>query len=96
MRAIKVLAIALACVAAGASLLAAAQNNSVLIRNVTIHPMTAPVIQNGSVLVIDGKIADIGPRLAARGGTPSYSPENGMGTSAGPAGRCSRRTCIWR
>jgi imidazolonepropionase-like amidohydrolase len=68
MKAIKILAIVLACVAPGAGLLAAAQNDSVLIRNVTIHPMTAPVIQNGSVLVIDGKIADIGPRLAARAG----------------------------
>jgi len=42
--------------------------NSVLIRNVTVHPITAPEIQNSSVLVVDGKIADIGPRLAVHKG----------------------------
>ncbi len=46
----------------------AASSNSVLIRNVTVHPMTAPEIQNSSVLVIDGKIADIGPHLTAHQG----------------------------
>jgi len=46
----------------------AAAANSVLIRNVTVHPITAPDIQNSSVLVIDGKIADIGPRLSAHQG----------------------------
>ena len=46
----------------------AASSNSVLIRNVTVHPITAPEIQNSSVLVIDGKIADIGPHLAAHQG----------------------------
>ncbi|MBV9404650.1 MAG: amidohydrolase family protein [Acidobacteriaceae bacterium] len=46
----------------------AAEDNSVLIRNVTIHPMTGPEVRNSSVLVMDGKIAEIGPRLAARGG----------------------------
>ncbi len=68
MKAIKVLGHRSGVCCAGA-LLAAAENNSILIRNVTIHPVTAPVIQNGSILVIDGKIADIGPRLAARAGT---------------------------
>lgn len=48
--------------------LSAATSNSVLIRNVTVHPVTAPEIQNSSVLVIDGKIADIGPHLAAHQG----------------------------
>lgn len=46
----------------------AAGSNSVLIRNVTVHPITAPEIQNSSVLVIDGKIADIGPHLSPHGG----------------------------
>ncbi len=46
----------------------AAASNSVLIRNVTVHPMNAPEIQNSSVLVVDGKIADIGPRLSAHQG----------------------------
>jgi hypothetical protein len=46
----------------------AAEPNSVLIRNVTVHPVTAPEMPNSSVLVIDGKIADIGPHLAAHQG----------------------------
>src|SRR5580704_2492995 len=46
----------------------AAGTNSVLIRNVTVHPITAPEIPNSSVLVVDGKIADIGARLAAHQG----------------------------
>ncbi len=46
----------------------AAVDNSVLIRNVTIHPVSRPEIHNGAVLVIDGKIADVGPRVGARGG----------------------------
>ncbi len=66
MRTAIVLAIALTCLASGA--LKAADDNSVLIRNVTIHPITGPDIRNGSVLVIDGKIAEIGPRIASRGG----------------------------
>jgi len=45
-----------------------AENNSVLIRNVTVHPVTTPDMPNASVLVIDGKITDIGPHLAARSG----------------------------
>ena len=53
---------------AGALVMSAAATNSVLIRNVTVHPITAPEIPNTSVLVIDGKIADIGPRLGAHQG----------------------------
>src|SRR5579875_2184841 len=62
----KLLAIAL--VFAAPCILAGAEDNSVLIRNVTIHPITGPDIPNGAVLVIDGKIAEIGPRVVARGG----------------------------
>jgi imidazolonepropionase-like amidohydrolase len=47
---------------------AAANSNSVLIRNVTIHPITAPEIENGAVLVIDGKIVDVGTRIAVKNG----------------------------
>lgn len=46
----------------------AAEANSVLIRNVTIHPITSPDILNGSVLVIDGRIVEVGPRVSARAG----------------------------
>ncbi len=61
----KLLGIGLLVVAPG--LLPAAQNDSVLIRNVTIHPVTAPEIKNGSVLVVDGKIADVGTTIAEQG-----------------------------
>src|SRR6478672_3249526 len=43
------------------------ESDSVLIRNVTIHPVTGPEIQNSSVLILDGRIAEIGPKLAAHG-----------------------------
>lgn len=46
----------------------AAEVNSVLIRNVTVHPVTSPEIPNGSVLVIDGKIAEVGLRVSASKG----------------------------
>lgn len=46
----------------------AAQDDTVLIKNVTIHPVTAPEIANGSVLVIDGKIAEVGANVEARNG----------------------------
>ena len=45
---------------------AGASNSSVLIRNVVIHPITSPDIENGAVLVIDGKIAEVGTRLPAK------------------------------
>ncbi len=45
--------------------LAAAQSeNSFLLRDVTVHPVSGPDIANGMVLVIDGKIADVGTKLA--------------------------------
>jgi len=66
MKAAKFLAIALVC--AAPALLTGAENDSVLIRNVTIHPITGPGIANGSVLVIDGKIAEIGARVSTQGG----------------------------
>jgi imidazolonepropionase-like amidohydrolase len=53
---------------AAVAILPAADNNSVLIRNVTVHPVTGPDIPNGSVLVLDGKIAAVGPKITARGG----------------------------
>jgi len=46
----------------------AAESNSVLIRNVTVHPVTGPVVENGSVLVVDGKIEEVGHRTSARAG----------------------------
>jgi imidazolonepropionase-like amidohydrolase len=46
----------------------AAADNSVLIRNVTVHPVTRPAMENASVLVIDGRIEDVGHKLAAKAG----------------------------
>jgi imidazolonepropionase-like amidohydrolase len=47
----------------------AATGNSVLIKNVTVHLVVGQEIRNGAVLVIDGKIADVGTRLSARAGS---------------------------
>jgi imidazolonepropionase-like amidohydrolase len=51
-----------------AAALFAADSNSVFIRNVTVHPVTGPVVENGSVLVVDGKIEEMGRKTAARNG----------------------------
>jgi imidazolonepropionase-like amidohydrolase len=50
------------------AVLGAADGNSVLIRDVTVHPVSGPDIPNGSVLVINGKIAEVGGKIAPRGG----------------------------
>jgi len=42
----------------------AASDDTFLIRNATVHPVTGPEIQNGSVLVRDGKITGVGKNLA--------------------------------
>ena len=40
-----------------------------LLRGVTVHPVTAPDIPNGSVLVRDGKIAQVGAKIVPPKGT---------------------------
>jgi len=45
--------------------LLAGNDDSFLIRNASIHPVSGPDITNGSVLVVNGKIADVGPKVAA-------------------------------
>jgi len=40
-----------------------AANDTFLIRNVTVHPVTGPVVDNTSVLVADGKISEIGTKI---------------------------------
>jgi imidazolonepropionase-like amidohydrolase len=49
-----------------APLMAAATGGSFLLRNVTVHPVSGSTIANGSVLVIDGKIEDVGAKVAPR------------------------------
>ncbi|MDX2181279.1 MAG: amidohydrolase family protein [Bryobacteraceae bacterium] len=49
---------------AAAWLLALAVDESFVVRNVTAHPVTGPEIANASVLVKDGRIAEIGPKIA--------------------------------
>src|SRR4051812_8361742 len=52
-------------IALGAS---GADNNSILVRNVNIHPITTPEIRNGSVLVVNGKIAEVGAHVGSHNG----------------------------
>jgi imidazolonepropionase-like amidohydrolase len=65
MRIGKLFGIGLLCIMPG--VLRSAQSDSVLIRNVTVHPVTAPEIRNGSVVVIDGKIAEVGAAITYNG-----------------------------
>jgi imidazolonepropionase-like amidohydrolase len=39
--------------------------DTLLLRNANIHPVTGPAIANGSVLVEDGKIAEVGQKVTA-------------------------------
>jgi imidazolonepropionase-like amidohydrolase len=45
--------------------LRAAGPDTVLLRGATVHPVSGPDIADGSVLVRDGKIAEVGARIAA-------------------------------
>jgi imidazolonepropionase-like amidohydrolase len=45
--------------------LRAAGPDAVLLRGATVHPVSGPDIADGSVLVRDGKIAEVGARIAA-------------------------------
>ena len=51
-------------ITAGVLQLPAAADDSVLIKNVTVHPVTSPEVANGSVLVVDGKISAIGRQVS--------------------------------
>ncbi len=50
--------------------LGAAANDTFLIRNADVYPVTGPVMKAVSVLVQDGKIAEIGPKVTAAKGVP--------------------------
>ena len=45
-----------------------ADDSTVLIRDVVVHPVTAPAIEHGSVLVLNGKIADVGANIQSPSG----------------------------
>jgi len=62
MRTIRCLVFAALCLAARAG-----ENNSFLLRNATVHPVSGPAIANASILVVDGKVAEIGPKIAPKG-----------------------------
>jgi len=47
--------------------LAAGPNDTFLIRNATVHPVSGPKLENASVLVVDGKISEVGAKVAAKG-----------------------------
>jgi imidazolonepropionase-like amidohydrolase len=47
-----------------------AAEDSFVLRNVTIHPVTAPPIPNANLVVTAGRIADFGPRAQAPKGLP--------------------------
>lgn len=43
-----------------------AADNSFLLRNATVHPVSGPDVANASVLVLDGKIAEIGAKITTK------------------------------
>lgn len=43
-----------------------AADNSFLLKNVTIHPVSGPNLANASLLVLDGKIAEIGVKITSK------------------------------
>lgn len=51
--------------AATAALFAQSDNNSFLIQNATVHPVSGPPVANGSILVQNGKIMGVGQNLSA-------------------------------
>lgn len=51
------------------TLLIAKNKNSILIKNATIIPVTSEKIENGSILIEDGKIKEIGKEITASEGT---------------------------
>lgn len=62
------LLIAAVAVSIAPGVLAANATDSVLIEHVTVHPVTRPEIRDGSVLIIDGRIAGVGAGIAGPSG----------------------------
>lgn len=59
----------LAILMAYAALAGAASNDTFLIKDADVYPVTSPEMEGVSLLVKDGKIAEIGPKLAVPKGT---------------------------
>ena len=48
-----------------AGTLIAGEDNTFLLRNATVYPVSGPKIENATILVVDGKIAEVGVKVAA-------------------------------
>lgn len=68
----------LTALAAAASLVFAGTNDTFLVRGVTVHPVTGPVVDNTNVLVVDGKIAEIGAKVVAPAKTTKVVDGKGL------------------
>lgn len=55
----------IAWIAVVAGTLMAGQNDTFLLRNATVYPVSGPKIENASILVVDGKIAEVGLKVTA-------------------------------
>jgi imidazolonepropionase-like amidohydrolase len=60
--------IALGALVIAAIQLKAAESDSVLIRNVTVHPVTSPPVEHAAVLVVNGRVAEVGANVHSRSG----------------------------
>lgn len=49
-----------------AGALAAGQDDSFILRGATVHPVSGPKIENALLLVMDGKVAEVGAKLQAK------------------------------
>ena len=64
--------------------LLAGVNDSFLLRNVTVYPVSGPKIEGASLLVLDGKIAEIGPKVTAPKDRKGLKTIEGKGLSVYP------------
>ena len=54
----------IAWIALAAGTLMAGQNDTFLLRNATVYPVSGPKIENATILVVDGKIAEVGGKVS--------------------------------
>jgi imidazolonepropionase-like amidohydrolase len=53
----------IAWIALAAGTLMAGQNDTFLLRNATVYPVSGPKMENATILVVDGKIAEVGVKV---------------------------------